>query len=155
MCKDGYYDDQKGGCLECDQAIVDCFTCENENKCLSCKNESNFSPDPVGGKCVCVEGWILDREVCKLCGDEIVGCKTCKSVSKCDTCNEELHFIEAPTAEGKCVCMSKYWLDGKLCDLCSNKTKGCDTCSEDGSKCFSCQDPNRSPNQAGTSCDCK
>ena len=39
--------------------MLDCLLCINKDQCLVCKDEKNFNTQPVEGKCVCNEKWIL------------------------------------------------------------------------------------------------
>lgn len=114
-----------------------------EGKCVKCNNCPVCTNET--GKCtLCYEGFFLTTEgVCHSnCGESQIkvgdeclpcnvdGCKICPTVDSCVECKDPLAVFE-----NKCVenCPSKTYLNGKICDYCSENCKTCeksDLCTE-------------------------
>ena len=122
ICKDQFYLDD-GDCKNCD---IQCKTCSQSGKCLSCIAENTTL---INDDCKCNNGYynisILDKfDSCIKCMDI---CKTCNSAYSCIDCLDNAR----PGANG-CDCIAGYSYDNTS-NSCNSCGGSCSNCSKENS----------------------
>ena len=132
-CPEGTYN--PFGTHECRPCSSNCLQCEDENKCLVCKND--FYLDSYNMCVQCDEGHqIKVNGLCMNCTDNL-HCDVClpSDLSFCDQCDGE-----TVKYKGKCLdrCPKGTFLQGGVCYECESNCADC----TDATTCIECKGDN-------------
>ncbi|KAL4468968.1 hypothetical protein ABPG73_019736 [Tetrahymena malaccensis] len=141
ICKDGFYQDSNGNCLQCN---IQCKTCygPSENQCLSCQDNTNR--EYKNNQCICKDGYTENNpktDSCKiLCHSSCLSCNgnAANQCTQCDSSKNRVIF-----QSNTCICKDGFFQNNNgSCVQCNIKCKTCTGSSEDN--CVTCnEDKNR------------
>lgn len=112
--------------------LNECKTCDEAEKCLSCKDDINRTLNTGTGRCDCSEKFFDDGNL--VCAECYYACKTCSKLAECDLCVDSWNTdFRKNEPVNKCPCVSGRY-DQKtlnpahtstMCVLCDPTCKEC------------------------------